>query len=86
MCNICRRFKKGSLTIEEARLELEEQAELLGEEHIEDIEEMLSESEEDVYDYISERQSQYDLEEVVEQEEEELPLLDEEYDLGEEDN
>ena len=88
MCAICRKFKKGSLTTEGARRELEEQAEYLSEEHIEDIEEMLSESEEDVYDYINERQAAYKIKDRVDDdgyvdEDEELPRVDEEYDLGE---
>lgn len=57
MCQICRKFKKGSLTLEEAREELEEQSEYLSEEHVEEIEEMLFAAE-DTYDYIQERKSQ----------------------------
>lgn len=57
MCQICRKFKKGSLTIAEAREELEEQAEYLSEEHIEEIEELLFVAE-DTYDYIQERKNQ----------------------------
>jgi anaerobic ribonucleoside-triphosphate reductase len=57
MCSICRKFKKGSLTIDEAREELEEQADYLSEEHIEEIEEMLFIAE-DTYDYIQERKKQ----------------------------
>ena len=85
MCSICRKFKKGSLTAEEARAELEEQAEFLTEEHIEDIEEMLSEAE-DVYDYINERQTNYDLEEFDEDYDDDgLDPEDEEYSLDNED-
>jgi hypothetical protein len=58
MCTICRKFKKGALTIQEARAELEEQSEYLNEDHIEDIEEMLFEAE-DAYDYINERKNAY---------------------------
>lgn len=88
MCQICRKFKKGSLTVEGARRELEEQSEYLSEDHIEDIEEMLSENEEDVYDYINERQAAYRIKERFDdedyiEEDEEVPALDEEYDLGE---
>lgn len=56
MCQICRKFKKGSLTIDDAREELQEQSEYLTEEHIEEIEEMLFEAE-DTYDYIRERKA-----------------------------
>lgn len=56
MCQICRKFKKGSLSVSEAREELEEQSEYLTEEHIEEIEEMLFEAE-DTYDYIREHKN-----------------------------
>lgn len=89
MCTICRKFKKGSLTVEEAREELEEQAEYLTEEHIEDIEELLS-SEEDAYDYISQRSgksyTEVDEEEAYYDEDEEpLPEGSEKYLIEEED-
>ena len=54
MCVICKKFKKGSISIEDAREELEEQMEYLSEEHIEEIEEMLFEAE-DTYVYMMER-------------------------------
>lgn len=54
MCVICKKFKKGSISIEDAREELEEQMEYLSEEHIEEIEEMLFEAE-DTYLYMMER-------------------------------
>lgn len=54
MCVICRKFKKGTLSIEEARDELEEQMEYLSEEHIEEIEHILFEAE-DTYQYMLER-------------------------------
>jgi hypothetical protein len=66
MCQICRKLNKGSITVDEAREELEEQAEYLSEEHIEEIEELLCEAE-DAYDYINERK---------------IALLSEEYDDG----
>ncbi len=53
MCTICKKFKKGSLSVEEAREELEEQMEYLSEDHIEEIEEMLTASD-DTYDYMME--------------------------------
>jgi CTP:phosphocholine cytidylyltransferase-like protein len=87
MCSICRKFKKGSLTVEEAREELEEQAEYLTEEHIEEIEELLFEAE-DTYDYITERKKaslEYD-EDDEDYEDDELPEFDEEYNLDKEDD
>ncbi len=87
MCNICKKFKRGSLTTEEAREELDEQAEFLTEDHIEDIEEMLSEAE-DTYDYITERKksaSEYD-EDDQDYEDDNLPDFDEKYDLDKEDD
>ncbi len=51
MCTICKKLKKGTLTVEEAREELDEQAEYLSEDHIEEIEEMLL-IEEDSQNYI----------------------------------
>ena len=54
MCVICKKFKKGSISVEDAREELEEQKEYLSEEHIEEIEEMLFEAE-DTYVYMMER-------------------------------
>ena len=54
MCSICRKFKKGTLDIDEARDELEEQMEYLSEEHIEEIEHMLFQAE-DTYQYMMER-------------------------------
>ena len=40
MCSICKKFKKGSITTDEAREELEEQMEFLSEEHVEEIEQI----------------------------------------------
>lgn len=54
MCTICKRFKKGSIEIDEAKELLEESMEFLSEEHIEEVEEMLFEAE-DTYDYMMER-------------------------------
>jgi len=54
MCTICRKFKKGTLDVQEAREELEEQLEYLSEDHIEEIEEMLFRAE-DTYEYMMER-------------------------------
>ena len=54
MCVICKKFKKGSISVEDAREDLEEQMEYLSEEHIEEIEEMLFEAE-DTYVYMMER-------------------------------
>ena len=54
MCSICKKFKKGSITTDEAREELEEQMEFLSEEHVEEIEQMLFEAE-DTYIYMMER-------------------------------
>lgn len=90
MCSICRKFKKGSITVSEAREELDEQAEYLSEDHMEEIEEMLCEAE-DTYDYIQERKNAYIDEEMDYADDNEiigesdLPDFNEEYDLGEED-
>jgi thioredoxin-related protein len=54
MCSICKKFKKGSITTDEARDELDEQLEFLSEEHVEEIEQMLFEAE-DTYEYMMER-------------------------------
>jgi len=86
MCQICRKLNKGSISVEEAREELDEQAEYLSEEHIEEIEELLCEAE-DTYDYINERKVSL----LSEQEdaddaaigETELPEFDEDYNLQE---
>lgn len=90
MCQICKKFKRGSISLSEAREELEEQAEFLTEDHIEDIEEMLSEAE-DTYDYITERKKPVkdyeDIEESYDNEEDELPNFDDQYNLDDgEDN
>lgn len=86
MCNICKKFKRGSISIEDAREELDEQAEFLTEEHIEDIEELLSEAE-DTYDYITERKKKVELDTDDEDyEDDDLPDFDEKYDLGGEDD
>jgi hypothetical protein len=87
MCTICKKFKRGTISVDEALEELDEQAEYLTEDHIEDIEEMLSEAE-DAYDYISERKGDYvsaDDEEMA-YDDNDLPLLDESYDLGDEED
>lgn len=84
MCTICRKFKKGSLTVSEAREELEEQIEYLSEEHIEEIEEMILQ-EEDMLDYMKHRHmedAEYD-EDSYEYDEGEAPDYSEEYDLDE---
>lgn len=87
MCQICKKFKRGSITIEEAREELDEQAEFLTEDHIEDIEELLSEAE-DTYDYITERKKKVlDLDiDDQDYEDNDLPDFDDKYDLGKEDD
>lgn len=54
MCAICKKFKKGTIDVDEAREELEEQLEYLSEDHIEEIEHMLFQAE-DTYDYMLER-------------------------------
>jgi len=54
MCTICKKFKKGTIDVDEARDSLEEMMEFLSEEHIEEIEEMLFQAE-DTYDYMMER-------------------------------
>ena len=84
MCTICRRFKKGTITAEEAREELEEQYDYLNEDHVEEIEELIS-TEEDAYDYLYNRKGSLPKESDDDYEDEELPLLDDEYELGEED-
>lgn len=53
MCVICKKFKRGVISVEEAREELEEQMEYLSEDHIEEMEHMLFEAE-DTYDYMME--------------------------------
>jgi len=87
MCQICKKFKRGSISVAEAREELEEQVEFLTEDHIEDIEELLSENE-DTYDYITERKKAVDdYEDEKEFLEEELPDFDDAYNLDDgEDN
>lgn len=83
MCNICKKFKRGSISVDEAYEELDEQFEFLTEEHIEEIEELLSESE-DSYDYITERKKSIKDYEDIEDEyrnEDELPDFDEKYNL-----
>jgi hypothetical protein len=87
MCQICRKLNKGSISVEEAREELDEQAEFLSEEHIEEIEELLCEAE-DSYDYIQERKAALLSGEINYQDEEalgesELPDFDEGYNLQE---
>jgi hypothetical protein len=87
MCQICRKINKGSISVEEAREELEEQAEYLSEEHIEEIEELLCEAE-DSYDYIKEHKASLSSGEASYEDdgligETELPEFDEGYDLQE---
>lgn len=89
MCQICRKLIKGSITVDEAREELEEQAEFLSEEHIEEIEELLCETE-DSYDYINEHKASLLNGETIYEDEEplgetELPDFDEGYSLEEDD-
>ena len=54
MCTICKKFKKGSIDVEEAKELLEESLEFLSEEHAEEVEQMIFEAE-DTYDYMMER-------------------------------
>lgn len=86
MCQICRKLNKGSITVEEAREELEEQAEFLSEDHIEEIEELLCEAE-DAYDYIREHKASLIGEAVFEDEEllgeTDLPDFEEGFDIKE---
>lgn len=88
MCQICRKFKKGSITVSEAREELEEFSQFLNEEHIEELEEILFDSE-DTYDYIKERKNAFLNEELVYDEDDgiigetELPTFDENYSINE---
>jgi len=85
MCTICRKFKKGSLSVAEAREELEDQIEYLSEEHIEEVEELLFQ-EEDMVEYMQQRRMQeIDEDEGYEDEgyDEELPNYDDEYDIDE---
>jgi hypothetical protein len=85
MCTICRRFKKGTITAEEAREELEEQSDYLNEDHIEEVEDLIN-TEEDAYDYLFNRKdASYKELQEDDYDDEELPLLDEDYDLGGED-
>lgn len=77
MCTICRKFKKGSIEIGEAREQLEEQMEYLTEEHIEEIEEMLLIAE-DKLEYMNERARERleyddDSEEIIEGDDLDLP-------------
>jgi hypothetical protein len=86
MCSICKKFKRGTISVDEAYEELDEQAEFLTEEHIEEIEELLSEKE-DAYDYITERKkisNEYDIDD--EDREDDLPLFDDRYDLDKEED
>jgi len=88
MCQICRKLKKGSISVSEAREELEEHSVYLNEEHIEEIEEMLFEGE-DTYDYIKERKNAFMAEELDYDEsdgvigETELPDFDEDFSIVE---
>ncbi len=80
MCAICKKFKKSSISVQEAREELDEQMEFLSEEHIEEIEQMLFEAE-DTYEYMMERRreqlglddddAEYALEEQLHEDDEE---------------
>ena len=87
MCSICKKFKKGSISVDEAYEELDEQFEFLTEDHIEEIEELLSEGE-DTYDYITERKKKVlDLDiDDQDYEDADLPDFDEKYDLNKEDD
>lgn len=88
MCQICKKFKKGSITVNEAREELEEHSQFLNEDHIEEIEEMLFEAE-DTYDYIKERKNVFLSEELDYDEDDgaigetELPDFDEGFSINE---
>ena len=71
MCAICKAFKSGALSPEEARESLEEQSEFLTEEHIEDIEHMILVSE-DSDNFLHEfRRYAYDEDEDLEERDEE---------------
>lgn len=85
MCSICKKFKRGTISVDEALEELDEQAEFLTEDHIEDIEEMLSEAE-DAYDYITERKKLEIDADDQDYEDDDLPDFDEKYDLDKEDD
>lgn len=90
MCVICKKFKKGTIDIDEAREMLEEASEYLTEEHIEEVEEMIYVAE-DTMEYMNQRRLEqleedgiaYDEEE--ESYEEELPDYSDEYDIEEDD-
>ena len=88
MCQICKKFKKGSISASEAQEELEEHAQFLNEDHIEEIEEMLFEAE-DTYDYIKERKNAFMAEELDYDEDDgavgetELPDFDEGFSITE---
>jgi hypothetical protein len=91
MCTICKKIRKGSISIEEAREELDEQSEYLNEEHIEEVEELLY-AEEDAYDYIRQRtrlsddgEINYDPNAENYDDGEDDLNLDDEYDLEDED-
>ena len=85
MCTICRKFKKGSISVEEAREQLEEQLEFLNEDHVEDIELMLFEAE-DTYEYITlRREERAEFEDEEFYEEDDFPEESEEYFQEEED-
>lgn len=91
MCTICKKIRKGSISIEEAREELDEQSEYLTEEHVEEIEELLY-AEEDAYDYVRQRtllsddgEIRYDPDAELYGDEDEELNLDDRYDLEDED-
>lgn len=54
MCTICKKFKKGTVDVDEAKGLLDEMMDYLSEEHIEEIEQMIFEAE-DTYDYMTQR-------------------------------
>lgn len=57
MCTICKKLKKGSIDVAEAKDMLEEMTEYLSEEHIEEVEQIIFETE-DTYDYMMDRRRQ----------------------------
>lgn len=54
MCTICKKFKKGTIDVEEAKDMLDEMVEYLSEEHIEEVEQMIFEAE-DTFNYMNDR-------------------------------
>jgi len=67
MCTICKKFKKGTISVEEAWDELEEQSVYLNEDHIDEVEALLNDDVEDVYDYLKDRKSLEDDDELYDE-------------------